>query len=181
MARKKSVPYPEAFRDALCDSTGPVHFIDPGITGTGYATWSNMFVDKPTRPVSSGCIGIANQSRPWTDRAAHITQILAEDVFDEYGSSLVVIEFPQLWSGSAKSQASAEKGSLMKLSYLIGMIGQVLAQDKINMLLVSPMEWKGQMSKDVVIRRTKRAFAGWSPRSHDADAVGMALSARGKL
>jgi len=178
---KKSIhSYQNTFRSALGDSIGPAHFIDAGVTGTGYATWLKMPKQRPARPDDVGCIS-ASPSRSWADRAAYITTRLAEDVFDNHGSALVVIEQPTLWSGSAKSQAAAEGGNLGKMMFLIGMIAQVLQQDGINLLLVTPNEWKGSMPKSVVITRIKRVLKGWSPRSHAADAVGMGLSALGML
>ena len=162
-------------------SRGPVHFIDPGITGTGHATWIELPEARATRPDDCGCIQGIKKNDPWEERAYYVSTTLAENVFDEYGSSTVVVEWPELWSGSKKSQTSAERGDLLKLSYLVGQIGYVCRECGIRCVLVTPQQWKGSMSKAVVIARIERALGGWSPTSHDADATGMGLAAIGVL
>ncbi len=164
---------------ALKGERGPVHFIDAGITGTGFATWVEMPELRPTRPDDYGCIKGIVKSQPWRDRAYYVTNALADNVFDEYGTRAVVIEWPKPWVGSAKSRAATDSGNLLKMAFLIGQIEFVCRESGWACVLVEPDEWKGNMSKTAVVSRIKRRLGGWSPESHDADAIGMGLVAMG--
>ena len=172
--------YRERVAAALRDSRGPVHFIDPGVTGTGYATWLELPEQRPTRPDDSGCLRGIKRSESWEDRAYYVARTLMMEVFEEHGARLVVVEQPCLRSGSKQSHDSIESGNLLKLAHLVGEIDYVCRDMGTRCVLVLPHEWKAQMGKDAVIRRIERAL-GWSPRSHDACAVGMGLSVAGML
>jgi len=100
-----------------------------------------------------------------------------------------VLEMPELWSGSAISNASAthkakpgEPADLFKLVYLVGVLGAAALAAVGNLpVLATPAEWKGQLAKDMVTRRIQSALPGCAFRDHEWDAVGMGLSAQGKL
>ena len=173
--------YQQRVEKALNGERGPIHFIDPGITGTGYATWTDMPESRPTRPDDYGCVKGIRKSEPWRSRAYYITNTLMDSVFDEYGTRVVVIEWPKPWVGNAKSRAATDSGNLLKLAFLIGQIEFACRESGYKCILVEPDAWKGNMNKNAVIERIKRRLRGWSPGSHDADAVGMGLVAMGML
>ncbi len=181
--RRKREPtnYQSIVANTVGTERGPIHFIDPGITGTGHATWIELPLARATRPDDYGCVKGIKRTEPWQDRSYYVSQALADGVFSKYGSNVVVVEEPCVWSGNDKSEKSVKKGDILKLMYLVGQIAYVCREFSCPCIQVKPHEWKGNMNKAVVIERIKRALKGWSPRSHDADAVGMGLSAMGVL
>ena len=163
---------------ALAGEDGPVHFIDPGVTGTGYATWVEIGGQRATRPIDCGCVKGIKKNENWQDRAYYVVGALTK-VFDEYGTRVVVVEWPELWTGSSRSQTAAERGDIIKLAHLCGEIDYCCRESGFKCVLVRPSEWKGQLGKQAVINRIKRRLNNWSPTSHDADAVAMGLVAMG--
>ncbi len=109
------------------------------------------------------------------------------------GKTQLVIEMAQMFN-TATSYASVKRGDLLNLIYLTGVIcGRVQSQLASDPELVTPMQWKGQLPKDVVILRLQThielertgQFLHWtawknsrtSPliRDHEADAIGLGL------
>ena len=177
----KSKPtYQQRVAEALRGERGPAHFVDPGVTGTGYASWLELPLGRPTRPDDSGCVKGIKRSESWEDRAYYVARTLMMNVFEENGARLVVVELPCLRSGNKRSHDSIESGNLLKLAHLVGEIDYVCREMGAPCVLVLPDDWNRQLSKSAVISRIERAL-GWSPRSHDADAVGMGLAAMGML
>ena len=87
----------------------------------------------------------------------------------------LLIEIPNLWGSSAKSQASASSGNLTKLAYLAGALSQAIPAVPI---LFYPMQWKGQLPKDATERRLKNVWPkcpkGLVDHTYDALAMGLA-------
>lgn len=152
--------------------------IDPGIGGTGLAYFQKG--DEPTYTET-----LKSQSKTWTTVALNITYSLrgviggdCPDITPLY----VVIEWPSLWSGSAKSYSAGIKGDLFKLTSLIGMLihecGAYHYSD--GLILLPVADWKGQLSKKAVDARIKRVLGKKYP-NHVSDAVGMGLFLKGLL
>jgi len=155
--------------------------IDPGLGGTGWCYWTRLGRSNPT-PDGHGVLKAAGRG-PWQKRA---TQIVGDfgDLLDRWkiGSACgIVIEFPMVWAGSAKSLSSAERGDLFKLSYLIGGLGSrvALATGR-EPRLVTPNEWKGQLPKRVVVQRVEK-LTGIAFADHEADACGIGMYLIGSL
>lgn len=97
----------------------------------------------------------------------------------------VVIEYPGLWAGSAVSMAAASSGDLVKLATMVGiLLGVLRTVDHVGtpeILLPSPQGWKGQLPKEGVEMRVRRALGrSWST-THMNDAVGIGLHILGKF
>ena len=161
-----------------------VMFVDPGLGGTGWAYWDHL-VRQPevlptaTRPDAVGVIK-ASRAATWLGRAQKIADGFTYDM-DPYHPEIIVFEFQQLWTDSSTSMAAGARGDLFKLSFLTGMlaaISQEVAEAEI--VLVTPSQWKGQLSKVAVRRRIKRAL-GKRYKDHIEDAVGMGLKVQGAL
>lgn len=86
------------------------------------------------------------------------------------------IEGVQVWAGSLKSLTAARKGTLMKLTYLIGGYCKVMDNLDIEFHIINPQEWKGQLSKQAVANRIKRITGNTYNTEHETDAVGIGLS-----
>lgn len=147
-------------------------YIDPGLEGTGWATFvNNSYEDS----------GVIHSGLQWQQKVNIITNCVkniahTHDVLD------ITCEWPGLWSGSAVSQASAAKGDLFKLAYLIGSIAKMWDDRNGRPLrLISPQEWKGQLPKEVVMRRVHVLLPNVKLSNHMADAIGMGLAAQGLL
>ena len=155
--------------------------IDPGIRHLGWAYWKELRrpAKKAVAPTESGVQrnekGIPQEAcvanlTAWLASFAHINEV-----------KHVVLEYPQLYSASAKSLGSSERGDLFILTYLIGGLAEQVRLKCVNgPILVYPREWKGQMGKDVVDRRIKRALKK-EYRDHESDAVGIGLAIQGVL
>lgn len=154
--------------------------VDPGITATGYAFWESIARPGPIRPSAFGVQLGTSRRRTWEDRAGALCAWFSA-LLQHYKPNYVVIEFPELWSASAKSFASSSTGDLFKLTYLVGGFGEIVRQVTMrNPLLVTPQQWKGQLPKDVVKKRIKEMLQTDYP-NHTADAVGIGLRIQGKL
>jgi len=159
--------------------------VDPGLGGTGWALFESISTGdkKLEAPVLTGVIE-APRNEKWDNRVWSVCSSFG-GVLASAMTANVVIEFPVLFSGHAKSQSSAARGDLFKLTYLVGGIAQVARQATGNLpILITPSEWKGQLPKDVVIARIKKAYgkkADEFTKDHEADAVGMGLALQGRL
>ncbi len=158
-------------------------FIDPGITGSGCAFWKELVrkADGKASPPDITEVLSPPTKDSWPSRVRMLSAWM-HGLVHSLLPTHIVIEFPELWSGSAISQASASTGSLFKLTYLVGAYGEI-ARDHIGRepVLVSPNTWKGQLSKVAVKARIARALDNEEYREHIADAVGMGLAVQGRL
>lgn len=179
-------------RDREAHAIQEALFVDPGLGGTGWAFFEAISTKaekgREIRPSASGVLKVpkpAIEGGSWLHHSAAVAAAF-QGLLAAYHPRLVVLEQPGVWSGSAKSYASAatgtdgETGDLFKLSYLVGQLGWatklVLG---IFPVLVMPYEWKGQLSKELVKERLE-AY-GIEAREHEADAVGMGMAAQGAL
>jgi hypothetical protein len=99
--------------------------------------------------------------------------------------SEVVIEFPEFWQGNSISMAATIKGDLFKLTYQIGGLAHLVSDFGINTpIFIEPRIWKAQLPKSVVVKRLDALglnVTAWKLSSHQADAIGMGISAQGCL
>ena len=160
--------------------------IDPGLSGTGYALFN--YVDKIR--LASGCVRVRRvEGVPWVDRAANIVWQLfvkIEQAMDHTTArrrpldaiGYLVIEFPGHWASSGRSQAATARGDLLKLAYLCGAIDTAARGEGMYVSIVSPSEWKGQLTKTAVWARLEKRVPESMPlrrtSSHEPDAIGIA-------
>lgn len=160
--------------------------IDPGLHGTGWALWP-CISSNPNQFTPPSCWGVlqANAAN-WQDKSLILCSTLAE-LLKKLNVYQLVIEMPEVWT-TGKSHAAATSGDLHKLTYLIGGFS-LLAELNENTatryrpVMISPQQWKGQMSKEAVIRRIQKRCPGILDAigNHEADAVGMGLALQGVL
>lgn len=152
--------------------------VDPGLGGTGYA----VFNSEGPGAVPPADFGVLHARRgDWRARAHSLRRAFWAECQVHVPIQRIVIEFPELFASSAKSTASASKGNLFQLTYLVGLLGAVAADYTGEPPeLITPRQWKGQLPKEVVIRRMLRAY-GHEYSSHAADAVGIGLHLQGGL
>lgn len=143
--------------------------IDPGLSGTGYALW-----DDGWKLIESG-VRNAPKDYDWESKGFSIISDL-EDIV-EFNSEVRAgyIEFPAFF-GSAGGATVASSGALVKLAWFVGV---VCARLKFTVELVEVRDWKGQLPKEVVIKRIKRILPRVKAISHAWDAIGIGLYKRG--
>jgi len=110
-----------------------------------------------------------------------------EIIVSKFEPVLVVIEDVGLWGNDARSNASAQRGDTFTLAMLVGMYIRVCYQWGASVTLLRPIDWKGNMNKDIVKERVKRRncmsyedFHG-AKAEHVYDSVGIGLSVMGIL
>ena len=161
--------------------------VDPGLRTTGWAFWDE--IERGTKdaqvPTATGIITFP-KSRDWEECCVSAPTLL-QSVLAKHNVKHLVLEFPQLWSGSATSMASGSRGDLFKLCYLVGAFGECFSYhsdlrhlNDHRSIKIEPQEWKGQLTKRTVDRRIARALDAQYPE-HISDAVGIGLAIQGKL
>lgn len=160
--------------------------IDPGLGkgsgGTGWAVFAGSIgsSSKPVAPVGSGVVH-PSREKSWVERAHVLAEAFAKAMSAWSGVRSVRIEFPDVWAGSARSHSAAVRGDLHKLCYLAALLAsEMRRRGATHIQLISPREWKGQMSDVIVKRRVYRALKV-KYRTHEADAVGIGLHLQGQL
>lgn len=159
-----------------------VMVIDPGVGGTGIATWEHdKWKDSECHnPLYAHCS--YGDSPSWLSKAAsiatHVRNIVAnEDIVS------IHCEFPQFFDSSGGHMVAA-RGDLQKLTFIVGVFSEIAWSHRIPFYPHEVGEWKGQMSKKAVIQSIKRRLPlidDINPESHAWDAIGIGLHAQGKF
>lgn len=159
--------------------------VDPGLNSCGYALFHTptmqlirVGIAKPPRHASLGLRmqTIVDDLHDCLSGRQVITGIQEKYIINLIDLRLVV-EMPHYQEGSAKGSFGWKTGDLQKLTLLVGFL---VGHNWGAVTLATPRDWKGQLPKDVVIRRiTKRLGAAACNRLNiqkDAwDAVGIGL------
>lgn len=169
----KEIPY----------KVGRVLTIDPGLGGTGWASWEASSWEKLCKPVASGAIEVAScdLKRDWWWRMDWLCDQMMGVVFQEK-TNAYFIEQPQYMPGGVGITA-AERGDLIKLAMLAGGICSRISYNHASTpwFPVPVSEWKGQLAKDICADRASRklnmSFKGKT--THEADAIALGLYCKG--
>lgn len=168
-------------RDLVSDSSKFTLCIDPGVQAVGYAIFRGLLgpSEKTIAPETSGVIRPLGTG--WEERAADVVEQLRFNFSGFRRLAAVYVEFQEFWEGSVKSHAAASQGDLFKLSFVVGRMAQLFSTSHgLEVQLISPRTWKGQMNDRAVKLRVQRAL-GKQYRTHEADAVGIGLHLQGRL
>ncbi|MFH1394918.1 MAG: hypothetical protein ABIH09_02040 [Candidatus Omnitrophota bacterium] len=145
--------------------------IDAGISGTGYAIWSENW-----KLIHSGIV--TSREKSWDAKGKSIAERLKTILNKEFPVAYVAIEMPAFFQ-STGGQVTARSGALVKLSWFVGLLAGTLRDKGIR--YVSVPEWKGSLPKDVVERRIKKILPKVKMRSHSVDAIGIGLYLAGRF
>lgn len=153
--------------------------IDPGIE-LGFSVWKQGD-SKSSLPVEIGRIG-AEKGADWFDRIHSIVERLGS-VYDRYKGDIkrTDIEYPQYFD-TGGGYMVAKRGDLVKLVYAAGLIGGVAVLHGSTVSLHKVHVWKGQLPKPVVEKRIRERIPNidsLKPYSHEWDAIGIGLHAKG--
>lgn len=172
--------------------------IDPGLNEAGWCLLGlrRRRSNNKAVPIIIAAGVTKDKSVERADRALRIASKTASAINQSYKLlqkpnekiTRVVVEWPQLRS-DAISQAAAVKGDLQMLTMMAGACIAYLSlfvPYTFSRNLITPSEWKGQLSKSTTRKRLERFFG--SPLStqhgdkiitHAIDAVGIGLHAMG--
>lgn len=139
--------------------------IDPGIGGTGWAVWT-----KDWKLIS---FGVLESKGDEFDKLNYIIKML-KFYCKKYNVKEVYIEYPEVFN-----QSIALSGALTKLAYGVGVIVGALLPRKVQLIKVR--EWKGNLPKDVVMRRIQKILPFAKARTHAWDAIGIGLYRQGRF
>jgi len=149
--------------------------IDPGLNSMGWALWDrDNATDLPTR------VGLLHAPRRLSlvNRSLFLATSLESETQSVKGGIELVSEYPA-YHGRVKGWDS---GDLQKLVFLVGVLAGYFCNSEFTP--VTPGEWKGQLPKDVVIRRLQKRM-GVKETAHFKkdiwDAVGIGLWKRGRF
>jgi hypothetical protein len=156
-----------------------LYTIDPGLSGTGWVEWTPRGKIRRAGVLQEK---LEDANRWWVRGGLMAAKLI--NILLPLPHSNVVIEFPMYME--SVSGLAASKGSTLKLAFLIGCYAEALRKRKCVVQLITPMDWKGQLPKDVVINRVHRFYPKdeceeIGIKSHAYDAVGIGLWIRGKL
>lgn len=150
---------------------------DPGFGGTGFALFSRT----KRGPLKTGVIRPPGAGMDLEYRATYLYKRVSK-VIQSLNPDRCVVEWPAYFHGSAAGQAAAGSGDLMKLTLAASVVFCASANLRIPCDLLPVNDWKGQLSKKVVIYRVK-GYLGEDKctqfKDHVWDAVGMGLSIKG--
>lgn len=148
--------------------------IDPGTYSTGYAVFNekkelidaNIFVPRPTR-------------LSWCARCEQLHRMLI-NLFTGYKPDSIAIEYPAFF----QLNATAASGALVQLSVFAGIVYGAASRHTPCVQLVPVHEWKGQLSKVIVIERIKKhidksCLDKIQPKKDAWDAIGIGLHVLG--
>jgi len=148
--------------------------VDPGFGGTGWAYWLGN--EYPIFGVIKERAKI--KSRSDEERLSLLFQEF-RILLRQYNPLGVVLESMQLWT-SLTSQTSASRGDLFLLQTLVGGYCAVSTEFSISFRMLTPMQWKGQLSKEALRSRITLINNQRYP-DHAEDAVGIGFHLAGVL
>lgn len=141
--------------------------IDPGISGTGWALWSGWVL------IKTGII-TPPDALSWESKMTFVMGAL-KNIIEHYDFIEVHVELPKQFGG-VRGMATSGKGSLTKLTLLVGAI-----MFNFQAKPVPVNDWKGQLPKEVVEKRVKDILPKCKAKSHAIDAVGIGLYIQGRF
>ncbi len=165
--------------------------IDPGLQGTGLMFWTGKYPagrDQHWEEIDLYTIRPPKKMEDWIERAVYIAET-AEEMFESYEPTHVVIEQPFISLHGRKTLAAAATDSVVKLSVVAGMLiyaakrAQEPRNDKFfHVTSILPAKWKGQLPDKAMKKRIEE----WSKKckvtlpgrisEHARDALGLGLS-----
>ncbi len=159
--------------------------VDPGFN-TGIAYWvgdKHPITQLIREPAKRKVIKIEPQRLAYMFRKFEaILKVYSDNV------DVCYIEGVQLWGYDLKSMASAKRGDLFALAYLVGGYTAICQRNSIDVKLIYPagnkkkeqVAWKGQLNARMLARRLFRINDTVYPE-HIREAVGMGFSVLGEL
>ena len=158
--------------------------LDPGTKGSGLCFWDleeymSTEICMPKKVLNL----IPRGTGSWIS-SSHELHMAFNFIFNNVQIARVDSEFPQFFADSAGGHATAARGDLQKLTFVVGVFCSVTWAHRVPFFPWEVNEWKGQMSKEVTEKAIRRRLANIDilhPQSHSWDAIGIGLHAQGKF
>jgi len=157
-------------------------YIDPGLSGTGYAIWTwEAGGGRMTPPLTCGVL-TAPSKKSWDDRVQWYFIELCE-LYIHNKCWGTIVEWPN-YRPTMMGQMVAARGDLGKLFAISTVCLSVGWSNNGFGSPISVNKWKGQLSKEIVRKRIEKriglvAVDGSKIESHAVDAVGIGLYWKG--
>jgi len=153
--------------------------IDPGLGGTGVVAWDMNDWHNDLRSMNFQIQRFNMHTKEWTIGSADIVADLKRWAH-KMNVVKMYVEFPQAFQ-SAVGQSAINRGDIFKLSFLIGCIRGAFPYAAFEPVRV--VDWKGQLPKEICIKRIKRLIPPekWPKSTHEYDAIGIGLYLKGKF
>lgn len=156
--------------------------IDPGVFTMGGCLWESEsgLPDKPWGfPLDAMAFDLSKQNRH-PDEATQTMILLVQELNKWFtkGVACCYCEKLQIFT-SAKGMASAIKGHVLQVEMFRGILASKCSEYNVPFVDVPVLHWKGQLSKDLTIKRIRKIFDKHIPKcmskefSHDWDAAGI--------
>jgi len=155
--------------------------VDTGINALGYALWRDN--KELECPIEAGIVKVPNKiiKELWELKIEYLLNEFGELLSFNPNTKLIVLEWPNIRSGAVGRAASDD---VLHLGYAVGYHVHQARERGINTLLAPVVNWKGNLSKEIVATRIQKAIGnrdqkGNEFKSHAYDAVGIGLWAKG--
>lgn len=155
----------------------PMLAVDPGIN-LGWAFWPEG------KKYPTQC-GVIKPHKKFEDFSVSMHSTIHQfgKIVLRLKPKYVVCEWPQSFT-SVGGRAAAGAGSIIKLAFGIGQVALVAIVCKAKFISVPVAQWKGNLSKQIVIKRIKKRLPEsrieyLEPESHAWDAIGIGLFCKG--
>lgn len=124
--------------------------IDPSINNVGIAIWelpNGLMMHRLLHPKVNARDNEFDKSLSIVDQIKEWMKV--------YAINRMILEVPAHWA--VKGYEARESGSIAKLCVVVGMIYS-LKHELDELRVVKPHEWKGQLSKEVMVNRLQPAY-----------------------
>jgi len=146
--------------------------IDVG-KNTGLSFWDGTFFPSTETVTYKGKIK-GNESKYIEYMTDSVYDLLRASIKTNY--DFIQIEGVEVWETSSKSMASATRGDLIRLAYLVGAYILVAQKFTRKVIVKTAPEWKSQLSKEATVARVKRINGLTYENEHVTDAVAMGFA-----
>ena len=159
--------------------------VDPSINIAGWALWhreNDLMWGEKRPPEKVGDVRSKGKDH-WEkslDMAKKFEKLMSPSKLDMRAGDTIAIEWPQFME-SEKGRTAARTGSLVKLTYAVGLIAGVCIQRSIKVMQVplGVTGWNGQLPKKLQNARVNKAMGRTYANDHICDAVGIGLYLKG--
>lgn len=154
--------------------------VDPGMN-IGWALWDSSQRKELTSPIESGAV-VPTSGREWQQSVNWSHAMFKAELLrlvNAFHIELAIMEYPAFFEDAT---VVAKEGNLVKLCCSAGMVMAAFCELGIPLFFVEVRTWKGQMKKDAVENRIRKRLPDYKWKSsHEMDAVGIGLHAKGLL
>lgn len=155
--------------------------VDPGTRAIGYCVWSAKKWGTVAPPIMAGTIESGNEFRRGFETGVlYLVQTLASKV-SAFNVEQVYCEKME-FHASARGMAAA--ADVLGVAFFCGALCHWADERRASFHPVLVSEWKGQLSKEQVVKRLRNRLGAaldglmTDPASHDWDALGIGLHAQ---